>query len=85
MFKVEFLLDLKELKEEISFLKKTWRTKQKLCSLKHSEYVIKSVKGSTPSSEQPSEKLTLLLDWVNAVCGYYGLKVGRDFFIIDLV
>ncbi|XP_058256577.1 abnormal spindle-like microcephaly-associated protein isoform X2 [Hemibagrus wyckioides] len=72
-FQVEILLDLEQLKEEISFLKKTWRTKQKLCSLKDDAYVLKRMKERT-TFENPSEKLTLLLDWVNAVCGFYGLK-----------
>ncbi|XP_047665505.1 abnormal spindle-like microcephaly-associated protein isoform X2 [Tachysurus fulvidraco] len=71
-FQVEILLDLEQLKEEITFLRKTWRTKQKLCSLKDDTYVFKSVKGRTV--ENASEKLTLLLDWVNAVCDFYGLK-----------
>ncbi|XP_060733700.1 abnormal spindle-like microcephaly-associated protein isoform X2 [Tachysurus vachellii] len=71
-FQVEILLDLEQLKEEISFLRKTWRTKLKLRSLKDDTYVFKSVKERTV--ENPSEKLTLLLDWVNAVCSFYGLK-----------
>ncbi|XP_026773111.3 abnormal spindle-like microcephaly-associated protein isoform X1 [Pangasianodon hypophthalmus] len=72
-FQVEILLDVEQLKEEISFLKRTWRTKQKLRSLRDDKYVLKSVKEKT-TLEQPSEKLTLLLDWVNAVCCFYRLK-----------
>lgn len=65
--KVEILLDVEQLKEEIGFLRKTWRTKQ---NLKRTTF------------EQPSEKLTLLLDWVNAVCSFYKLKVGCVFMYI---
>ncbi|XP_053490536.1 abnormal spindle-like microcephaly-associated protein isoform X2 [Ictalurus furcatus] len=72
-FQVEIMLDVEQLKEEISFLKKTWRTKQKLHSLRDDKYVLKSIKERT-TFEHPSEKLNLLLDWVNAVCGFYGLK-----------
>lgn len=74
------MLDVEQLKEEISFLKKTWRTKQKLHSLRDDKYVLKSIKERT-TFEHPSEKLNLLLDWVNAVCGFYGLKVGCHGFI----
>ncbi|XP_046713111.1 LOW QUALITY PROTEIN: abnormal spindle-like microcephaly-associated protein [Silurus meridionalis] len=72
-FQVEILLDVEQLKEEISFLRKTWRTKQKLLSLGDNEYVIKSIAGRS-TLEHSSEKLALLMDWVNAVCGFYGLK-----------
>ncbi|XP_072516320.1 abnormal spindle-like microcephaly-associated protein [Salminus brasiliensis] len=72
-FQVEVLLDMEQLKEEISFLKKTWRTKQKLALLKADKCAVRSSNGS-PRSEQSSAKLTLLLDWVNAVCEFYSLK-----------
>ncbi|KAI4876255.1 hypothetical protein NFI96_005175 [Prochilodus magdalenae] len=72
-FQVEVLLDEEQLKDEISFLKKTWRTKQKLALLKADKCAMKSSK-ETLRFEQPSEKLTLLLDWVNAVCEFYNLK-----------
>ncbi|XP_036443214.1 abnormal spindle-like microcephaly-associated protein [Colossoma macropomum] len=72
-FQVEVLLDEEQLKDEISFLKKTWRTKQKLAWLKADKCAVKISKGS-PRFEQPSEKLTLLMDWVNAVCDFYNLK-----------
>uniref|UniRef100_A0A3B1KFX3 Calponin-homology (CH) domain-containing protein n=1 Tax=Astyanax mexicanus TaxID=7994 RepID=A0A3B1KFX3_ASTMX len=72
-FQVEVLLDVEHLKEEISFLKKTWRTKQKLAWLKADKCAVKRSNGS-PRAEQSSEKLTLLLDWVNAVCEFYSLK-----------
>uniref|UniRef100_A0A3B4C9Z9 Calponin-homology (CH) domain-containing protein n=1 Tax=Pygocentrus nattereri TaxID=42514 RepID=A0A3B4C9Z9_PYGNA len=72
-FQVEVLLDEVQLKDEISFLKKTWRTKQKLALLKADKCAVMSSKGS-PRFEQPTEKLTLLMDWVNAVCDFYNLK-----------
>ncbi|KAM9460689.1 abnormal spindle-like microcephaly-associated protein [Clarias gariepinus] len=72
-FQVEILLDVEQLEDEIGFLKKTWRTKQRLRSLRDNKYVLKSV-GKKTAFEHPSQKLTLLLDWVNAVCAFYGLK-----------
>lgn len=67
---------MEQLEDEIGFLKKTWRTKQRLRSLRDNKYVLKSV-GKKTAFEHPSQKLTLLLDWVNAVCAFYGLKVGH--------
>ncbi|XP_066503175.1 abnormal spindle-like microcephaly-associated protein isoform X2 [Hoplias malabaricus] len=72
-FQVEVLLDVEQLNDEISFLKRTWRTKQKLALLKADKCAVMRAKGN-PRSEQPSEKLNLLLDWVNAVCEFYNLK-----------
>lgn len=46
-----------------------------LALLKADKCAVKSSKGS-PSFTQSSEKLTLLLDWVNAVCEFYSLKVS---------
>ncbi|XP_051551033.1 abnormal spindle-like microcephaly-associated protein homolog isoform X4 [Myxocyprinus asiaticus] len=72
-FQVEVLLDENKLKEEISFLRKTWRTKQKLASLMANKCVVSRMKARQPF-EHPSQKVTLLLDWVNAVCEFYDLK-----------
>ncbi|XP_073700281.1 abnormal spindle-like microcephaly-associated protein [Garra rufa] len=73
-FQVEVLLDENQLKEEISFLRKTWRTKQKLASLMANSGVGVTRMKSRQAFEHPSQKVTLLMDWVNAVCEFYSLK-----------
>lgn len=74
-FQVEVLLDENQLKEEISFLRKTWRTKQKLASLIANKGAVVTKMKARQAFEHPSQKITLLLDWVNAVCEFYSLKV----------
>ncbi|XP_051977861.1 abnormal spindle-like microcephaly-associated protein [Xyrauchen texanus] len=73
-FQVEMLLDENKLKEEISFLRKTWRTKQKLASLMANKGVVVKRMKARQAFEHSSQKVTLLLDWVNAVCEFYDLK-----------
>ncbi|KAL1251232.1 hypothetical protein QQF64_019028 [Cirrhinus molitorella] len=73
-FQVEVLLDENQLKEEISFLRKTWRTKQKLASLMANSGAVVSRMKARRAFEHPSQKVTLLMDWVNAVCEFYSLK-----------
>uniref|UniRef100_A0A8C2CDD3 Abnormal spindle microtubule assembly n=1 Tax=Cyprinus carpio TaxID=7962 RepID=A0A8C2CDD3_CYPCA len=63
-----------QLKEEISFLRKTWRTKQKLASVMANSGVAVTRMKSRQAFEHPSQKVTLLMDWVNAVCEFYNLK-----------
>uniref|UniRef100_A0A9J7WX17 Assembly factor for spindle microtubules n=1 Tax=Cyprinus carpio carpio TaxID=630221 RepID=A0A9J7WX17_CYPCA len=69
------LLDENQLKEEISFLRKTWRTKQKLASLMSNSGVAVTRMKARQAFEHPSQKVTLLMDWVSAVCEFYSLKV----------
>lgn len=71
------MLDENQLKEEISFLRKTWRTKQKLASLIASKGAVVTKRKTRQAFEHPSQKVTLLLDWVNAVCEFYSLKVSQ--------
>ncbi|XP_052446988.1 abnormal spindle-like microcephaly-associated protein homolog [Carassius gibelio] len=73
-FQVEVLLDENQLKEEISFLRKTWRTKQKLASVMGNRGVAVTKMKSRQAFEHPSQKVTLLMDWVNAVCEFYNIK-----------
>uniref|UniRef100_A0A673LLS7 Abnormal spindle microtubule assembly n=1 Tax=Sinocyclocheilus rhinocerous TaxID=307959 RepID=A0A673LLS7_9TELE len=63
-----------QLKEEISFLRKTWRTKQKLASLMANSGVAVTRMKSRQAFEHPSQKVTLLMDWVSAVCEFYNIK-----------
>lgn len=72
------MLDENQLKEEISFLRKTWRTKQKLASLIANKGAVVTKMKARQAFEHPSQKITLLLDWVNAVCEFYGLKVSQS-------
>lgn len=71
------LLDESQLKEEISFLRKTWRTKQKLASIMANKGVAVTRMKARQAFEHPSQKVTLLLDWVNAVSEFYNLKVSH--------
>ncbi len=71
------LLDENQLKEEISFLRKTWRTKQKLASLTANNGVAVTRMKSRQAFEHPNQKVTLLMDWVNAVCEFYNIKVSH--------
>lgn len=71
------LLDESQLKEEISFLRKTWRTKQKLASIMSNKGVAVTRMKARQAFEHPSQKVTLLLDWVNAVSEFYNLKVSH--------
>lgn len=74
---MEVLLDESQLKEEISFLRKTWRTKQKLASIMANKGVAVTRMKARQAFEHPSQKVTLLLDWVNAVSEFYNLKVSH--------
>uniref|UniRef100_A0A672PJ34 Abnormal spindle-like microcephaly-associated protein homolog n=1 Tax=Sinocyclocheilus grahami TaxID=75366 RepID=A0A672PJ34_SINGR len=63
-----------QLKEEISFLRKTWRTKQKLASLMANGGIAVTRMKARQAFEHPSQKVTLLMDWISAVCEFYSLK-----------
>ncbi|XP_071202466.1 abnormal spindle-like microcephaly-associated protein [Salvelinus alpinus] len=73
-FQVEVLLDEDQLREEISFLKHTWTTKQRLASLRADKGVLQKTPKPRPPFEHSSSKITLLMEWVNAVCQFYHLK-----------
>ncbi|XP_067086593.1 abnormal spindle-like microcephaly-associated protein [Osmerus mordax] len=74
-FQVEVLLDEEKLTEEIGFLKRAWSVKQKLASLKADKVVEQTVSKAGSPFKHSSLKITLLMDWVNAVCDFYNLKV----------
>ncbi|XP_013979018.1 abnormal spindle-like microcephaly-associated protein [Salmo salar] len=73
-FQVEVLLDEDQLREEISFLKHTWTTKQRLASLRADKGVLQKTAKPRPPFEHSSSKITLLMEWVSAVCQFYHLK-----------
>lgn len=70
-------LDLHQLKDEIDFLKNLHDTQVKMGALE-SPRIPKMRKDSSSfySSESCSENVKLLMDWVNAVCIFYGLQVN---------
>lgn len=64
-----------ELIEEVGFLKRTLSTKKKLASLRANRGPEQRTTRATVPFEHSSAKITLLMDWVNAVCEYYNLRV----------
>uniref|UniRef100_A0A3B4V032 Assembly factor for spindle microtubules n=1 Tax=Seriola dumerili TaxID=41447 RepID=A0A3B4V032_SERDU len=74
-FHVEVILDEDQLREEIGFLKRTLRTKRKLVSLRADRGLQPSPAKTRAPYEHSSTKITLLMDWVRAVCDFYNLKV----------
>ena len=70
------LLDEEKLMEEIGFLKRAWSVKQKLASLKADKVVEQTVSKAGSPFKHSSQKITLLMDWVNAVCHFYNLKAS---------
>ncbi|XP_018526360.1 LOW QUALITY PROTEIN: abnormal spindle-like microcephaly-associated protein [Lates calcarifer] len=75
VFHVEVILDEDQLREEISFLKRTLRTKRRLVSLRADRGLQPSPAKTKAPYEHSSAKITLLMDWVRAVCDFYNLKV----------
>nr|XP_005897280.1 PREDICTED: abnormal spindle-like microcephaly-associated protein isoform X3 [Bos mutus] len=77
-FQVDISLNLDQLKEEIDFLKNTQSTKKTMSALPCRPDAVISKKRDERHSgpfEQCSESVKLLMDWVNAVCGFYNKKV----------
>ncbi|XP_077188841.1 abnormal spindle-like microcephaly-associated protein [Paroedura picta] len=72
-FQVNVFLDLHQLKDEIDFLKNLHDTRVKMeCSV---TLKVRKDSSSFYSSESGNENVKLLMDWVNAVCVFYGLQV----------
>ncbi|CAG5863219.1 unnamed protein product [Menidia menidia] len=74
-FHVEVVLDEDQLREEIGFLTKTLTTKRRLASLRADRRVQPSPSESRLPYEHTSTRISLLMDWARAVCGFYNLKV----------
>ncbi|CAL8307358.1 unnamed protein product [Lota lota] len=77
-FQVEVILDETQLREEIGFLRRTLRTKRRLASLRADRGLQQSSAGRGPAPvpfETSSTKIGLLMEWVNAVCDYYNIRV----------
>uniref|UniRef100_A0A4W6F7B8 Assembly factor for spindle microtubules n=1 Tax=Lates calcarifer TaxID=8187 RepID=A0A4W6F7B8_LATCA len=75
IFVFHVILDEDQLREEISFLKRTLRTKRRLVSLRADRGLQPSPAKTKAPYEHSSAKITLLMDWVRAVCDFYNLKV----------
>ncbi|KAM9385755.1 abnormal spindle-like microcephaly-associated protein [Pholidichthys leucotaenia] len=74
-FHVEVILDEDQLREEIEFLTKTLKIKRRLEFLRADRAPQPSPTKSRAPYDHSSTKVILLMDWVRAVCDFYGLKV----------
>lgn len=79
--KVEVILDEAQLREEVDFLKRTLRTKRRLALVRADRAGQPSPAKTRPPYKHTSAKITLLMDWVCAVCHFYHIKVKMLFFI----
>lgn len=73
-------MDEDQLREEIGFLKRTLRSKRRLASLRADRGFQPSPAKNRVAYEHSSTKITLLMDWVRAVCNFYNLNVSLTFF-----
>ncbi|XP_061859536.1 abnormal spindle-like microcephaly-associated protein [Colius striatus] len=76
-FQVDVFLNVEQLKEEIEFLKNTYKRKRRLGALRaFTDFCGAQENNSISNSPQSySENVNLLMEWVNAVCGFYSIKV----------
>ncbi|XP_047443910.1 abnormal spindle-like microcephaly-associated protein [Mugil cephalus] len=74
-FHVEVILDEELLRDEIGFLNRTLRIKLRLASLRADRGPQPSPAKTRGTYEHGSTKITLLMEWVRAVCDFYSLKV----------
>ncbi|NWV53811.1 ASPM protein, partial [Daphoenositta chrysoptera] len=77
-FQVDVFLNVEQLKEEIEFLKNTHKRKARFGAIKTFPSGFNVQEDSTNfSSQSYSENVKLLMAWVNAVCGFYNIKVDN--------
>ncbi|KAG8436585.1 hypothetical protein GDO86_007624 [Hymenochirus boettgeri] len=76
-FQVDVLLSVKQLKEEIQFLKQSYSTQKKLAALRTLSNPVTARKSESDYfvPNNYNERVLLLMDWVNAVCKFYNSKV----------
>ncbi|NXK25272.1 ASPM protein, partial [Arenaria interpres] len=76
-FQVDVFLNVEQLKEEIEFLKNAHKRKTQLGALKTFPncFRVEEDNSSNSSPQRYSENVKLLMAWVNAVCGFYNIKV----------
>lgn len=70
------MLDENQLREEIGFLRRTLRTKQRLALMRTNQNLQLSSRPTSRPHEHSSVKISLLMDWVRAVCDFYKVKVS---------
>lgn len=80
---MDVFLNVKQLKEEIEFLKNAHKRKTQLGALKNFPYGYKLQEDDSSNSlpQSYSDNVKLLMAWVNAVCGFYNMKVNSFVFI----
>ncbi|XP_052657346.1 abnormal spindle-like microcephaly-associated protein isoform X2 [Harpia harpyja] len=76
-FQVDVFLNVEQLKEEIEFLKNAHKRKTQLGALKTFPNGCKVQEDNSSNSlpQSYSDNVELLMAWVNAVCGFYNMKV----------
>ncbi|NXW10179.1 ASPM protein, partial [Fregetta grallaria] len=76
-FQVDVFLNMEQLKEEIEFLKNAHKRKTYLGALKTFPNCcrVQEDNSSSSSPQSYSENVKLLMAWVNAVCGFYNIRV----------
>ncbi|NWX08941.1 ASPM protein, partial [Caloenas nicobarica] len=76
-FQVDIFLNVEQLKEEIEFLKSAYKKKTQLGALKTFLNCcrVEDDNSNNSSPQSYSENVKLLMAWVNAVCGFYNIKV----------
>ncbi|NXJ97483.1 ASPM protein, partial [Corythaixoides concolor] len=75
-FQVDVFLNVEQLKEEIEFLNNAYKRKKQLSALKTFPSCCRVQEDTSNSSPQCySENVKLLMAWINAVCGFYNIKV----------
>uniref|UniRef100_A0A3P9QHW5 Assembly factor for spindle microtubules n=1 Tax=Poecilia reticulata TaxID=8081 RepID=A0A3P9QHW5_POERE len=75
IFAFQVILDEAQLREEVDFLKRTLRTKRRLALVRADRAAQPSPAKTRPPHEHTSAKISLLMDWVCAVCDFYHIKV----------
>ncbi|XP_069823618.1 abnormal spindle-like microcephaly-associated protein [Dendropsophus ebraccatus] len=76
-FQVDVLLNIDHLKEEIKFLRHAYSVQKKLAALRAFSAAARSKKRESDAftPDNYSERVLLLMEWVNAVCAFYSAKV----------
>ncbi|XP_075566135.1 abnormal spindle-like microcephaly-associated protein [Pelecanus crispus] len=76
-FQVDVFLNVEQLKEEIQFLKNAQKKNPQLGAFKTfpNSCRVQEDNSSNSSPESYSENVKLLMTWINAVCGFYNIKV----------
>lgn len=74
-----------QLTEEIGFLKRALKTKRRLASLRADQGLQLSPVETRVPYEHSSTNITLLMDWVRAVCDFYHLKVSLKVYFYLMV